>query len=316
MKEDLAEEQGLTETLQRFLTAVPIALLGIASITLEHFNWITSFFGTLVIVILGLREFYQLASRNSEERPFVIPGLLCGSVLVIYFYSCFLQIHAQMGHELTPLSSFLVALFATPLPWVVIFLILTIMASALIQLFTRESHGVIYSLSTTLFGLVYTVFPFGCSFFLFTSEHGPFYVCLFLILPISTDVGGYFIGRTFGKHKTGFAVSPNKTYEGYLGGFVCTVFSGLLLLWSRNHILEGVIPISYNEIPFIALLITIASICGDLLESTFKRDVQVKNSSQSLPGHGGVLDLMDAMYWSLPIGCIYLFLRGFLEVPI
>ena len=292
-----------------------MALLGIASVTLEHFNWLASFFATIVIVLLGLREFYQLASRNSEERPFVIPGLFCGLVLVIYFYSCFLQIHAQTGHELTPFSSFLVALFATRLPWVVIFLILTIMASAFIQLFTRKSHGVIYSLSTTLFGLVYTVFPFGCSFVLFTSENGPFYICLLFILPISTDVGGYFIGRTFGKHKTGFAVSPSKTYEGYIGGFVFTVFSGLLLLWSRNNLLEGIIPISYNEVPFIALLVTIASICGDLLESTFKRDIQVKDSSRSLPGHGGVLDLMDAIYWSLPVGCIYLFLRGFLEIP-
>ena len=305
----------MSETLQRILTAFPLALFGISVVTLEHFNWLASFLGMLGFVFVGLREFYQLASRNSQERPFVLPGLICGSVLVFYFYSCFLQSYAQTGHELNPFSSSIVALFSIRFPWILIFLILTIMASALIQLTTREANGAIYSLSTTLFGLIYIVFPFGCAFFVFASEHGPFYLTLLLILPISADTGGYFIGHAFGRHEIGLAVSPHKTYEGYIGGFVFAVFFGLLVLWLRNNTLEGLIPIQYKEIPFIALCVTIFSACGDLLESAFKRDIHVKDSSHSLPGHGGILDLMDAMYWSLPIGSIYLVLRGFLDIP-
>ena len=104
-----------------------------------------------------------------------------------------------------------------------------------------------------------------------------------LVIVASTDIGAYFVGRTFGKTKF-CETSPNKTIEGVIGGVVFAVVLGSLS--------------SINEINFIgavlvSIIVSFASVFGDLFESYLKREAGVKDSGSILPGHGGVLDRTD-----------------------
>lgn len=112
------------------------------------------------------------------------------------------------------------------------------------------------------------------------------------------DAGAYLIGRNFGKHKLAPRVSPNKTIEGYFGGLVFTTLGGLLLaaLWRLRFpeltLLHGLV---------IGAALGVLAPFGDLGESMLKRQFKVKDTSQILPGHGGILDRMDSWLWGAAI---------------
>lgn len=114
-----------------------------------------------------------------------------------------------------------------------------------------------------------------------------------------TDTGGYFFGSLFGKHKIAPSISPKKSWEGYFGG----ILFGGLFTWLATVILH----IYFPEIIGIHGLIigTVLSIFvpfGDLAESMFKRQFQIKDTSHILPGHGGILDRIDSSLWAIVIG--------------
>ena len=115
----------------------------------------------------------------------------------------------------------------------------------------------------------------------------------------AADSVAYFTGKAFGRHKLLPKVSPGKTMEG-VGGALLAI-----------ALLSFVLPLPNNNV-FIVILLGIVSIVGDLTESLFKRVQNVKNSSEILPGHGGILDRLDALLAVMPIYCFLLFLlKGF-----
>jgi phosphatidate cytidylyltransferase len=120
------------------------------------------------------------------------------------------------------------------------------------------------------------------------------------------DIGGYVAGNLFGKHKLAPVISPGKTWEGFFGG----LFAQLLLI----AVLIFFMPITVS-LPVLALLIipvSLYSVLGDLFESMLKRQQGVKDSSQILPGHGGVLDRIDGLMAALPLFILlYLLLSPF-----
>jgi len=120
------------------------------------------------------------------------------------------------------------------------------------------------------------------------------------------DIGGYVAGNLFGKHKLAPVISPGKTWEGFFGGLVAQ----LLLI----AVLIFIMPITVS-LPVLALLImpvSLYSVLGDLFESMLKRQQGVKDSSQILPGHGGVLDRIDGLMAALPLFILlYLLLSPF-----
>jgi phosphatidate cytidylyltransferase len=127
-----------------------------------------------------------------------------------------------------------------------------------------------------------------------------FILCL-LLLVISTDIGGYFFGRAFGKHKLAPQVSPGKTWEGAAGG----VTASLLIAALAAHWFD----IALIPMVVLSLIAVIFSIVGDLTESMFKRHAGLKDSSNILPGHGGILDRIDSITAAAPVfvyGLIYL----------
>ena len=106
-----------------------------------------------------------------------------------------------------------------------------------------------------------------------------------LVSVISTDIGAYIAGKTIGGIKLAPKISPNKTWSGLLGGIVASVMTGLLFGF---FVLEDPI-----RIVFFSIMIAIISQMGDLLESSFKRKYSIKESSNLIPGHGGVMDRLD-----------------------
>lgn len=105
------------------------------------------------------------------------------------------------------------------------------------------------------------------------------------------DIAAYFIGRAFGRHRLAPTISPNKSWEGALGGVVCVVIYAVILQWQHGF----VVPLPLWATVLISVVLTAVSICGDLLESWLKRAAGIKDSSHLLPGHGGVFDRVDSL---------------------
>jgi phosphatidate cytidylyltransferase len=101
------------------------------------------------------------------------------------------------------------------------------------------------------------------------------------------DIGAFFAGRMIGRHKLAPALSPGKTWEGFIFGTIATVFVTFVALYKQDYV-------SISDSIFLGLAISVAGPLGDLFESGVKRDMQVKDSGRLLAGHGGVLDRLDA----------------------
>ncbi len=142
----------------------------------------------------------------------------------------------------------------------------------------------------------------------FLREVNPWVLLAVAALVWVADIAAYFAGRKFGKRKLAPAVSPGKSWEGVYGGMAGVLAYGLVLFWaSRNYD----IPLTPLFTPaggvaaLVAMLLLAAlSVVGDLFESWMKRGAGMKDSSQLLPGHGGVLDRIDALTSTLPVAAL------------
>ena len=170
----------------------------------------------------------------------------------------------------------------------------------------------IANVATTILGFVYCgYFPFhlvllrDMSSLQYNDGFG-FIVMMFTAI-LCTDVGCYYAGTKFGKHKLAPVISPNKTIEGSIGGIVCAVLGAVTV--------GAVINYGFNiELPwyiafFAGLICTVFAQIGDLCESLIKRDAGVKDSGDSLPGHGGFLDRADSFILTIPV--MYYFCKYF-----
>ena len=122
----------------------------------------------------------------------------------------------------------------------------------------------------------------------------------FLILPAAwfADSGAYFIGKRFGKHKLSPRLSPNKTWEGYWGGVIFGTMSGVLFAWLWRENLN----ITLLNGALIGFILASLTTLGDLGESMIKRQSGIKDSSNILPGHGGIFDRIDTWIWAASMG--------------
>lgn len=130
---------------------------------------------------------------------------------------------------------------------------------------------------------------------IFSLDQGREWLIFFLMIIWMIDIGGYFFGKRFGKHPLVPRVSPNKTWEGVGGG---VVFSMCILL--NAHLLLKPLPLPFWQLALLVLLGVYFAILGDLVESLFKRLVNVKDSGYLLPGHGGILDRIDSLLAAIP----------------
>lgn len=119
------------------------------------------------------------------------------------------------------------------------------------------------------------------------------------------DVSAYFSGRRFGKHKLAPTISPAKTWEGVAGAVVGVMIYGALVFYGSS--LGGQLPANF-PLSLVLLVLTAVSVMGDLFESLLKRQAGIKDSSNLLPGHGGVLDRIDSLTSTLPLAALILHL--------
>jgi len=120
------------------------------------------------------------------------------------------------------------------------------------------------------------------------------------------DIAAYFTGRAFGRHKLAPAISPGKTWEGVVGAVAGVMIYGVIVL--NYSPLAGHVPLAAPLLVLLLLLLTAVSVMGDLFESLLKRQAGIKDSSNLLPGHGGVLDRIDALTSTLPLAALILYL--------
>jgi phosphatidate cytidylyltransferase len=136
------------------------------------------------------------------------------------------------------------------------------------------------------------------------AEQHVTYLLFVLLLVFAADIGAYFSGRAFGRLKLAPRVSPGKTWEGALGGMLSAALISLAGAYWFDLPLSRFIPL--------CMAVAVVSIIGDLTESMFKRHSGLKDSSQLLPGHGGILDRIDSITAATPVFALGLLLLGVL----
>jgi len=132
-------------------------------------------------------------------------------------------------------------------------------------------------------------------------QAGPFFLLGVMLVVWLADIGAYFAGRRFGRHKLAPGISPGKTWEGAIGGALGVVVYGFLARSKLPEILADNLPLLLA----VLLALTAMSILGDLFESLLKRQAGLKDSSQILPGHGGMLDRIDSLTSTLPLVALF-----------
>ena len=134
-------------------------------------------------------------------------------------------------------------------------------------------------------------------FMLSPDRWNPWIFLFYLFLVWGNDVFAYLVGISIGRHKMCPRLSPKKSWEGFFGGVLGSLAMGVL----GAYVVEG----NYLVWLGLALVVSLSSVVGDLVESMFKRDAGVKDSGNFIPGHGGMLDRFDALILSAPFAFVY-----------
>jgi len=159
---------------------------------------------------------------------------------------------------------------------------------------SRGERGALGRASAAVFPMLYLGLPIG-SMIAIRAEAGREALFLLMLTVMASDTAQYYTGRALGRRLLAPAISPKKTVEGAIGGFVS---GGLLLAIAGAWWLPG-FPIGFRAL--LGMAVVALGIAGDLFESMLKRSAGVKDSSALIPGHGGVLDRIDALLFAAPV---------------
>ena len=162
-----------------------------------------------------------------------------------------------------------------------------------VQVFHDNVPGSLASWALTVAGGIYIGFSLSYFIRLCAIEQGMYWLILALLGTWICDSGAYFVGRSFGKRKLAPKISPKKTWEGAIGGFVTGILAVVLLGYFMLDVSMG-----YGFI--LGVFVVAAATLGDLAESVIKRQVGVKDSGALIPGHGGMLDRIDSLLFVVP----------------
>ena len=146
------------------------------------------------------------------------------------------------------------------------------------------------------------------NFFPGIENHGKFYVLYFVIVTKFSDTGAYAVGSLIGRHKMIPRISPGKTWEGFGGAVMVSTAASLVFVHFLGHKMAGM---NLLHAVVLGMVLSVAAVIGDLIESLFKREAGVKDSGKLFPGIGGILDLLDSLLFNAPI--MYFYLRHVLK---
>ncbi len=287
-----------TSFLYRILTAIVALPVYLFAIGTDYFYSFPVLIASLVITLMSLYEFYKLSNKGDQGRPFVLFGMTAGALVNFVMYYFAFGYFGKTG---------CVSAFDARLFFMAVCLFLGVVLIA--QLFFRPIKGGIYSLSATVFGVIYIVFFFSHIILMKALQDGFLYILILNIVVILNDTAAYFGGSLFGKHKMKFPVSPNKSWEGYFSGLVISIIAMVV----TNEVFAAFLNkalFSFTESLVLGVLLSIFGNLGDLIESGIKRDASIKDSGSLLPGHGGMWDVFDALIFTMPFFYYYLVLKG------
>lgn len=258
--------------------AVYIALI-VGSLLLGNVS-----FGLLcmIILIFSMDEYFKLIKRIKISTDALTSILMAAALMLILI----LYKNDLVGSNWLYLPPLLV--------------LLTLMS----QVFKKHRNPV-QSVALTSFSYLYLLLPMACLYMLgfysgsWSNQFNYEVVLGLFILNWASDTGAYLVGSAIGKTKLLERISPKKTIEGSLGGLVVTVGIAFLLSTYFHQVttLDWIV---------IALIVVFFGTSGDLFESLLKRKAEVKDSGKLIPGHGGMLDRFDSIYFSAPAVFVYL----------
>ena len=271
----------MSSFLQRALTGIVFVAVLVGSIT---WNYISAGWLFFILTALGSAELLRIA--QAKYKPLIpFGGLLSVSLFLGIFYGNYYQLPNQTAFAPTLIIAF--AIF-------------------MIELY-RKTSTPFENIAWTFLSAIYVALPFGLLYATGFS-HDENAVFLYSYEPIlgvfmliwANDTGAYLVGRSLGKNKLFPSISPNKTWEGTIGG----VSVNLGVAFALAHFFNGYsLPIWIGA----SLIVSTIGSMGDLVESQFKRSFDIKDSGTLLPGHGGILDRFDAVLLASPF--IYLLFK-------
>lgn len=263
----------MSNLIQRAIAGAVFVFLVIAALWMgmENTAYTVGLFG--LFAVIALYEFYQLFNQHDSVKvnwkiaTFI--GLLIFLILSITFLEWIKMIY-------------------------VFFLIPVLFLNMLIELWKKEDQP-IYNIAIQMLGIIYIVIPFYLMVELNygSSQDMPRAIGMFVLI-WTNDTFAYLTGRFFGKRKLFERISPNKTWEGTIGGGLLTMLVGILFAFFYNDNQDLIFWVGA------ALIVVPCAVLGDLLESLFKRNLNIKDSGKFLPGHGGILDRFDAAIFTVP----------------
>ncbi len=244
------------------------------------------------LALAGLVEFYGLVEKRGLAC-FKWCGLAGAALLMA---GTFLNVTGRIGMQGSPAR---VNDFETG------FLILFVLGLCVRQLMARNNSTGIAAIATTLLGLMYV--PWLLNFIqkinFFPAVEGKFFLLYFILVTKFSDTGAYAVGSLIGRHKMIPRISPGKTWEGFAGAILFSTGASLVFVHFFGHRMAGM---NYLHATVLGIVLSVAAVIGDLIESLFKREAGVKDSGQLFPGIGGLLDLLDSLLFNAPIMYIYL----------
>jgi phosphatidate cytidylyltransferase len=218
--------------------------------------------------LVALHEFYGM---TRDLRPLVLAGYLGVAA-------------ALVGAELGGVEWMLAGFLATFLVAFLLFLVASTRAPATV------------SISSTVLGAAWIGLGLGSLLLLRDlPDHGRLVAFTVVIAVWADDTAAYLVGRLVGRHKFSPALSPAKTWEGFVAGTLAAIAAAFFGLYDDRDTF-----LTIWEAVVLGAVVAVAAALGDLFESALKRDMQVKDSGRILAGHGGVLDRIDAFLFALP----------------
>lgn len=265
----------------RSITGVLFVAVLLGCIMWNQYSVACIFYG---FTLLALNEFYKLMNLAgfTPHKPL---GFLCGSLIygLIAFHS-FGDIPGQMLTFIFPILVLIVV----------------------VELFRKEEWP-ISNIAFTVLSMIYITAPFATlNYFAYYPDFNEEMVLYkneyslllgFFIALWSNDTGAYLFGSMLGKNKLFERISPNKTWEGFIGGALLSVAGANIFAYFTES--------SHVHWSIIALIIVVFGTLGDLTESQIKRSIGVKDAGSFLPGHGGVLDRFDGVLYAAPFVLTY-----------
>ena len=261
--------------LKRWITALSILPL-LFWVILKGGMAFSIFIG--IVAVISLWEYYRIVFNNSRKSifgPITIIGL-CAAPLMIY------AAHSKQFY----LISWIITSNLLLVGFLSIFLF-------------KNNPSVLEDVTKQVLGIVYVPLLLTNIILIRDGMDGAIWIFFLLFLVFFGDIGAFYAGSYLGKHKLCPSVSPRKTLEGALGGLAATITIGLIF---RFFLLPD-LSLGYSILLFVCIGIIGPS--GDLFESILKRVGEIKDSGFILPGHGGLLDRIDAVLFALPVAYFF-----------